>query len=50
MMIDHTVTSNDIDIPQDEVDFIKDLVKGKVHYTKNRQVMDRSINVSHPGK
>lgn len=38
MMIDYTVKANNINIPQDEVDFIKDLVRGEVHHTKSRFV------------
>lgn len=36
MMIDYTIQANDINIPQDEVDFIKDLIQGEVDHTKKR--------------
>jgi len=43
MMIDYTIKSNEIEIPQDEISFIKDLVRGEVHHTSAREPPEKSF-------
>ena len=36
MMIDYLIKDNELDFPEDEISFIKDLVKGEVKHTSKQ--------------